>query len=131
MLKKNRSINHSICIKKRTKRKRILIAGIILSLIFILCICFLKVLPAYRDKESAVSAANTFHKTDIPEYTGSPYVEINSNQPSFSDKDLAGEPFEHYSDLDDLGRCGTAFANVGPETMSSTGSRRSLREITL
>lgn len=117
MLKQKRNLNYSMHKKKGTRRKRILTAGIILSLALILCICFLIVLPSYHEKESAVSATNTFQITDIPEYTGSPYIEIDNNRPSFSDKDLTGEPFEHYSDLDELGRCGTAFANVGPETL--------------
>lgn len=117
MLKQKRNINYSIHKKKGTRRKRILTVGIILSLVLILCICFLTVLPSYREKELTVSATNTIQITDIPEYRGSPYVEIGNNQPSFSDKDLTREAFEHYSDLDDLGRCGTAFANVGPETM--------------
>ena len=117
MLKQKININYSIHKKKGTRRKRTLTAGIILSLALILCICFLIVLPSYHEKESAVSATNTFQIKDIPEYTGRPYIEIDNNQPSFSDKDLTRETFEHYSDLDDLGRCGPAFANVGPETM--------------
>ena len=44
----------------------------------------------------------------IPEYSGKPYVVINDNQPFFTDADLTEEPFENYSDLDELGRCGVA-----------------------
>ncbi len=116
-MKQKRNLNHSIHKKKGTRRKRILTGGIILSLVLILCICFLTVLSSYREKEPAVSGTNTFQITDIPEYTGRPYVEINNNQPSLSAKDFTREAFEHYSDLDDIGRCGAAFANVGPETM--------------
>ena len=54
---------------------------------------------------------------DIPAYQGDPYIEINDNKPSFTKKDLTTESFEYYSDLDPLGRCGTAYANVGPETL--------------
>ena len=44
----------------------------------------------------------------IPEYSGSPYVEINRNVPSFSDEKSAGPAYEFYSELDSLGRCGYA-----------------------
>ena len=49
---------------------------------------------------------------DIPAYAGSPYTEIHDNVPFFNDEDLTAGAFESYSDLDALGRCGTAFANV-------------------
>ena len=55
--------------------------------------------------------------SQIPAYDGSPYIEINDNKPSFSAEELTTESFEYYSDLDNLGRCGAAYANVGPETM--------------
>ena len=37
--------------------------------------------------------------------------------PAFPDKDKTKKSFEHYSNLDSLGRCGPAYANVGRETM--------------
>ena len=54
-----------------------------------------------------------------PEYDGSsPYAVINNNIPYFDDEILTNtEAFESYSDLDDLGRCGVAFANVCKELM--------------
>lgn len=55
----------------------------------------------------------------IPEYSGKPYVEINDNKPYFTDDEkLSGtSSFESYSDLDSLGRCGTAYASVGQDIM--------------
>ena len=55
--------------------------------------------------------------SDIPEYDGSPFVSVNDNQPEFSEKDLTTKSFETYSDLDDYGRCGVAYANVGQDLM--------------
>lgn len=63
---------------------------------------------------------------DVPKYRGIPYVEINNNKPSFSDKDK--DRVEEYSKLDKLGRCGPAFANVGKELMP-TGPRESIRDV--
>lgn len=51
----------------------------------------------------------------VPEYSGMPYAEINDNKPFFTD--YPTNSFEYYSPLDDLGRCGTAFANVSIEIM--------------
>lgn len=54
---------------------------------------------------------------DIPEYSGSPYIAINDNQPLFSEDDYTTEAFEEYAELDYLGRCGVTFACVGIEIM--------------
>ena len=62
------------------------------------------------------SDASDFSSGDIPPYSGSPSVILNGNKPNFSGVD-SSKPFENYSDLDFLGRCGVAFANVGKETM--------------
>ena len=54
---------------------------------------------------------------NIPEYCGEPYVILRENQPDFDLVDLTLEPFERYSELDDLGRCGVAYANICLEIM--------------
>lgn len=54
---------------------------------------------------------------NLPAYSGEAYVELNDNVPSFSKNDMTSKAFEKYSELDDLGRCGTAYANVCRETM--------------
>ena len=57
--------------------------------------------------------------SDIPVYSGKPYVEINNNEPNFNKTELTTEPFEIYSPLDSLGRCGQAYANVCKEIMTT------------
>lgn len=54
---------------------------------------------------------------NIPQYDGKPYVEINNNIPYFNENDYTTESFEKYSELDVLGRCGVAYANVCKEIM--------------
>ena len=62
---------------------------------------------------------------ELPAYSDSAYVEIDGNQPFFTDADKQEtEAFEEYSDLDYLGRCGTAYANVGQELMPADGEKR-------
>ena len=53
----------------------------------------------------------------VPEYSGNPYVEINQNQPLFREDEMVTDPFECYSELDELGRCGAAYVNVCREIM--------------
>ena len=47
-----------------------------------------------------------------PAYSEAAYAELNNNEPLFSDAYLTTQPFEYYSELDSLGRCGTAFTNI-------------------
>ncbi len=58
-----------------------------------------------------------FDPAAIPEYQGEPYVEINGGEPFFTDEDMSAQSFERYAPLDALGRCGPAYACVGPELM--------------
>lgn len=54
---------------------------------------------------------------NLPEYPGEPFVAINNNVPDFDEKDKTSESFESYSELDSLGRCGVAYANIGQDLM--------------
>lgn len=58
-----------------------------------------------------------FSLSDIPAFSGEAYAVVNGNVPYFEKTDLSTESFEMYSDLDSLGRCGTAYANVGTDLM--------------
>lgn len=54
---------------------------------------------------------------DIPKFTNNPYITINNNIPNFKNSDYTTESFETYSELDELGRCGVAYSNVGVDIM--------------
>lgn len=54
---------------------------------------------------------------EVPAYSGTPYVEIHDNKPFFTEEDMTTNSFENYAPLDLLGRCGTAFANIGKDIM--------------
>lgn len=47
---------------------------------------------------------------EIAEYTDVPYTEINGNRPYFTDEEKQAEPYQTFSELDSLGRCGPAMA---------------------
>lgn len=53
----------------------------------------------------------------IPAYDGKAYVAVNNNEPFFTDSDMTITAFENYSDLDSLGRCGVAYANICKDIM--------------
>ena len=61
-------------------------------------------------------------------YQGEPYVVINDNNPDFTEADMTTVSFESYGELDGLGRCTTAFANIGKDLMP-TEKRGSIGEV--
>lgn len=65
---------------------------------------------------------------EIPEYSGEPYIVIEDNQPDFPEEDLTDASFESYHELDDLGRCGAAYANIGQDLMP-TEKRGSIGQV--
>lgn len=72
--------------------------------------------PVYEDLE------------ELPPYSGAPYVVVAENIPGFTAQDCTLEPFETFSELDGLGRCGAACANVCVELMP-TEPRGDIRSI--
>lgn len=66
--------------------------------------------------------------SSIPAFSGDPYVVLNGNVPEFTDADLTATSFETYSDLDSLGRCGVAYANIGQDLMP-TEERGSIGQV--
>ena len=78
--------------------------------------------------QGVLPAQDSHQLEDIPAYSGEPYVILADNQPDFDLDDLTTLAFESYSQLDGLGRCGVAYANVGLETMP-TQDRESISQV--
>lgn len=71
-----------------------------------------------EDAESTTETTLSFSPDDIPEFDEtSAYVIINDNIPEFDESEYTTESFEIYSELDSLGRCGVAYANICQEIM--------------
>ena len=67
------------------------------------------------DKESTIQSSDGLEKL---KFKGEPYAVVNNNKPEFSKKELSlDDGYENYPNLDNLGRCKTVIAKVGPETM--------------
>ncbi len=55
--------------------------------------------------------------SEIPDFSSKAYYEINNNEPYFTSSEITTISFENYTELDDFGRCGVAFACVGKDIM--------------
>lgn len=69
-------------------------------------------------------AISLVQNVEIPEYNGKDYVEINNNIPFFKEDEYTQKSFENYSQLDELGRCGVAYANICKDIMPPEGDKR-------
>lgn len=58
-----------------------------------------------------------FSPEDAEPYSGQPYTVVGDNIPYFSEEEFTTSSFSRYSELDELGRCGPAYACVGPDLM--------------
>ena len=87
------------------------IVGILLLfLLLVMAIAVIRPFPEHTDTKLT-------EEQNIPEYSGKAYVEINDNKPFFEASEITTKVFESYSDLDMLGRCGVAYANIGKELL--------------
>jgi len=65
---------------------------------------------------------------DIPEFNGTPYVQINGNVPYFTAEDMTTRSYETYAPLDALGRCGVVVSCIGRDLMP-TEDRGSIGQV--
>ncbi len=125
------------------KKRKVWLLAAILSIVFVLSACEGQVSERNVEHASAGTTERAlggiqedeqkdtvpvFSPADIEQYADQPYAEVNNNEPYFSQEDFSVEPFEYYSDLDDLGRCGVAYANICLELMP-TEDRESISHI--
>lgn len=115
---------------KRRKNKVQNISQGIIGVIILICIAVFGYFGPNADSTNTASTGNiyeqeiSFDLSTIPEYSSSPYVEINKNIPYFDEEDYTTEVFEKYSEWDSLGRSGVAFANICKETMPKDNEER-------
>ena len=86
----------------------------------LILIALLLVISGCGANNSTDDTTEAISLNQVGEYNGAPYVYLNNNIPYFTDEEKANTKlFENYSSLDDLGRCGVAFANICKELMST------------
>lgn len=118
------------------KKLRLLVGALLLSVVMTGCSVAESV--SKGDIKGAVNSvvdivkgtnSSSYDMSSIPEFNGKDaYVVLNNNEPNFTKEDLTTKSFENYSDLDSLGRCGVAFANVGKDIMP-TEERGSIGQV--
>lgn len=101
--------------------KKIKLLSVFLLSVLLLCAC---TIPS----NSNGIASESVTLANIPDYSGEPYVILNDNKPKFTSDDLTTNSYEHYSELDELGRCRVAKACIGIDLMPTEG-RESISHI--
>ena len=102
--------------KRRAKRSKL---SLILSVILLVAIAAVWLWNANQPPVDLGS---------IPEFSGTPYVEINGNVPYFTDADMTTDSYESYAELDALGRCGVTVSCIGRGLMP-TEDRGSIGQV--
>lgn len=110
---------------KKSEKRRMLLGIILAAVLMGGCTGLQETVPQEDEKNSGYEQElqNTGEDivlpdgTEIEGYSGTPYAAIGDNVPDFLPEDMTQQSFEHYSKLDGLGRCGTAYANVGEDIM--------------
>lgn len=111
--------------KRRSNNKSKQLLGLITIIICIAISFTFKNDIIEATKNNSIDVSQTYLNIDeIPEYTDKIYVTVNNNIPYFEESDYTTKSFENYSNLDELGRCGVAFANICKETMPPEGDKR-------
>lgn len=111
--------------RNKTKLKQILTTIIII--IFFMGLAYITDNTYYNNENNTNKTENIKNYnsiTEIPDYSGQIYIKINNNIPYFKENEYTTEPFERYSNLDEKGRCGVAFANICKEIMPPEGDKR-------
>ena len=113
---------------RRKSRKNIKLIELVTTLIIIVLFIGLNYInnKFFNNSENTLSTqvANYNNIGEVPEYSGQAYVEINNNIPYFNEQDYTTTVFEEYSELDEKGRCGIAFANICKEIMPPKDAER-------
>ena len=102
--------------RKRTGRKK---GGTFFAYFSIFFIAVLAALTFYAIQVRKEQKAD-YGVQNVPAWSGNASdaaIMVDQNRPSFSDSEMRPEVREEFSDLDALGRCGPAFACIGPESM--------------
>ena len=114
-------------------KKFLSVLSLILSVLLTFCSCGGSLANGDIFPEPEITTTESTQNTtvtldSIPEYSGSPNVAINHNQPSFTKDDYTTKAFETYAKLDKLGRCGVTYACIGKEIMP-TEDRGSIGQV--
>lgn len=95
-------------------KNKLISLGLILSLV--LSLVSFNPAISFAAYQKTISAF-TYDGYKIPAYDGDMYEVVNGNDPGFTAVEKTKNAFESYSEFDELGRCGEAYANVCQDIM--------------
>lgn len=84
--------------------------------------------PPSQSVPTSTPTVESYDLDSIPAYTDKPYVVLQENVPDFDSSDFTTQAFETYAPLDELERCGVAYANICTELMP-TEERGSIGQV--
>ena len=99
------------------------ILSMFISLTLVLSIVGFNPTVSYAGYSTDIDAF-TYDDFYIPAYDGDNYEYVNGSDPEFTAAEMVTKPFERYSELDELGRVGVAYANVCTDIMPTDGEER-------
>lgn len=102
-------------------KKKKLTLGSAVVILLLLAIYFL--LPSPEPE-----ALPSISLTDVPAYSGEPFVVLGGNIPQFTEQEKTAQSYEEYGELDALNRCTYTVACIGPELMP-TEDRGSIGQV--
>lgn len=107
----------------------LLVAGLLVTLQLTGCSLSSEITPTpTQSVPISTPTVESYDLESIPAYTDEPYVVLQENVPDFDSSDFTTQAFETYAPLDDLDRCGVAYANICTELMP-TEERGSIGQV--
>ena len=107
----------------------LLVAGLLVTLQLAGCSLSSEITPTpTQSVPISTPTVESYDLESIPAYTDEPYVVLQENVPDFDSSDFTTQAFETYAPLDDLDRCGVAYANICTELMP-TEERGSIGQV--
>ena len=96
----------------------------ILNMLIVLIIFGAYVYLEYYKDDNLTSNKDSYTLSTIPDYSGEDVIIINNNEPNFDVSLINDNSFEEYGELDSLGRCTYAMANIGIDLMPTKDRER-------
>lgn len=109
---------------KKNHRRKITQTLLILTILLFLTGCEVYIEVPLQESSVKEEIAGDGITDDLPDYSGEPFAILNENVPAFTAEESTTEAFEFYGELDALGRCSVAYANIGEELMPTEERER-------
>lgn len=107
----------------------LLVAGLLVTIQLAGCSLSSEITPPPTQSiPTSTPTVESYDLESIPAYTDEPYVVLQENVPDFDSSDFTTQAFETYAPLDELDRCGVAYANICTELMP-TEERGSIGQV--